>query len=290
MSTFKYTALDSATKIFNPKAFALASIGIALVEADKALMANEFVSAPDIAIKEFKKFRLTNEYESSNAALKIVTADLVKKAVKIKTESPSAENRIRALNAPRMQIMELFTKMACATVDSMTILKDEHVVKNPKKDGSSAISHLTVIEFKHDDNTWLYEVKDVGGDPMYRQAINGIKYEAISGDAPIIDNLLKLAAHTIASKSLRDYSTAEHRKDAGSLKKAEMIASIIGGNADDYLIVSSGFDVFAKSMKVPPEFKKNDIHVDIVLRKMLVASDAEYRELAKIFQQKPLFH
>lgn len=290
MSTFTYTALDSATKTFNPRAFALAAVGIALIEANRVLMADEFTAAPDIAIKEFKKFSLTNEYAASNAALKVVTGDLVKKALKIKAESQATASRIRALNAPRMLITEFFTKLACATIDSMVILKDEHTHKNPKKDSLGDLSHLTVVEFTHDDNVWVYEVEDVGGDPTYKQTINGIQYEAISGDAPIIDNLLKIAAHTIASKSLRDYSAAQHRKDETALKKAEMIASIIGGEVDDYLIVSSGFEVFSNSMEVPPAFKKDDIHVDIILRKMLIANDDEYKEIAKLFQKKPLFH
>ena len=290
MTMFSYKSISSTPKAFNPKAFALTSIGIALLETNKELMEDKFVSAPDSAIKEFKSLRLKDDYASFNKALKVEMTALIEESKKIKAESLSGGNRIRALNQPRMLIMDFFTKLACATVDSMTILKDEHVTKNPKKNGVGSLSHLTVVEFKHDGNTWVYEVEDVAGDAKYKESINGIEYTDFSGDAPVIHNLLKIAAHTIANKALRDYFKREHVKNPQSLKKAEMIASIIGGDASDYLIVSNAFDDSSHLMNVPAIMKKDDAHIAIILKKMLLASEAEYRELVKIFHKKPLFH
>lgn len=288
---------DEGTQ-FNGKAFNVIALSIAFLETCNVRKTGSDMSAAQVTNKvlsgmlascQFPNIKevLARNIDSLKATVNAV--DVQQKASARTTSHSLASKESDDIGRTLDFFVDLLKEVADSVVTNTTFDEAPYVGAQPNE-------FKTQVEIKHDGNTWVYNIisvgnnaSDLGGKLSY--SYNGIKNAELAGDAWRINQIFQLLVTRMATNAIRDYLVEEADKHPATVAKAKSIASIVGGNYKHYLVLVDNFDAYIEVLLLQTDGKiaKENLAYE-VCKKTLVSSDFQLKEVAKLFQEKPLFH
>ena len=191
------------------------------------------------------------------------------------------------------EVLNFFIDLLKEVADSVTVLINADDVSAC----ANKLSRLNVqVEIKQDDTVWLYGISTTNNhldneanEPTY--SINGVENAELSGNAWRINQAFKILSLRMAVNAIQEHLVKAADKHPSTVAKAKSIAAIMGGQYKDYLVLVDNFgaymDVLSNNAEKP--IAKEDIAYE-VCKATLPSNDFQLREVAKLFQEQPLFH
>lgn len=239
----------------------------------------------EIALKNISKITHKGLNED---AIEVVTS--ISAALKIKILAAIAKIKQREAS---LVTLSNFDEMAIffKEVVLQCLERFEVVSKTEEKEGVTleSITHLVTVEAEHNGNLWQYKMtKELNGELTRSVTVNGMKSPTMIGDAQWADMALGMMAIMTQKDIMDEYQTRQYDRNPNYKKQAKALASIVGGDYQQYLILVATInnqDGLIAGLTV-----SKDSAIYLILSDALRASEAQLREVAKIFSDKPRYH
>lgn len=292
MSMNNHRATNDEGSQFNSKAFNLLTLSIAFLETCSVRKEGGDMSAAQVTNKVLSGILESCQYPDIKDALarNIDELKVSVDAVDIQ-QKESDRNTSHSLASKESDdiggILDFFANLLKEVADSVVTNTTFMTESNDFK---------TQVEIKHDGNVWVYSVIGVNNGDIdlgcrLTYSYNGIQDAELEGDTWRINQIFQLLVSRMAANAIRDYLVKEANKNPATVAKAISIAEIIGGDYKQYLVLVDNFNAYTEVLllKAGGKIDKENIAYE-VCKKTLVSSDFQLREVAKLFQKKPLFH
>lgn len=296
MSSFKYQVINTTNgQILRPKGLELmllsrvvrALLGqhqqaCELSKNDTKDMVFDYFEAAKIALHGIK---CEDEDEKTKNLIKaaINTIDSAMDTAKIKVESFDGQLIVMS-DFDEMWVF--FKEVGITCVDSLTVLEN---IPSDTNDDPNEAKHCTKVQIIHDGNSWIYNLKAFSGKALETTLfINNLEATSLCQQSMWINALFKMMAIMAQKDLIENNFIEDFKQEPDVLKKAKAVASILGGNYENYLIFVANINSHIPYLGRTNEMQKNSI--SLIVDDRLRATDDQKREVVKIFLAKPNYH
>lgn len=293
MTDFHYNSFSENGEVIHPKGVEL--FILSNIIHDMMGQEHEYRDEQEGSLKPFPY----DEVALKNLS-KITHKGLAKDAIEV-VIGVNADLRIKILAAIEKIKQREASLITLSNFDEMAIFfkevilqcleRYEVVSKTEEKEGVTleSITHLTTVEAEHNGNLWQYKMtRELNGELTRRVVVNGMESPTMIGDAQWVDMALSMMA-IMSQKDITDeYQICQYDRNPTYAKQAKAVASIVGGDYKQYLILVATInnqDGLIAGLTV-----SKDSAIYLLLSDALRASEAQLREVAKIFSDKPQYH
>lgn len=175
-----------------------------------------------------------NTAEPSDAVFMI--AGKLKKKLKIAQDSVIDDVSRRRTADYHKEVWDFYREVVEQIVDSVKVMTNKH--KRAK--GSSGCDHNTRVQFKHGNNTWVYNVRTKGrNDSEIKSFFNGVLEPEQSKTGEAVGYLLARVAWVIAMEKGLEFIAEMLATNPDNKKTSLKLATVLGGDYKRYMPISS---------------------------------------------------
>ena len=293
MAIFQYKSIDVSGKVVNEK-------GVELFILSKLVydILNEYGNWISDTNNENKLYRYSDAFifkidgmqhfgldDEAVSIVNRITTELKRKGlVAIDKVADYGSRLVLMSNFDEMAVY--FKEVLLQCLDSFEVIDDFH---GGDSDISGDVDHYTKIRILHGSDEWEYTVGDgIDSHISKKVVINSAEVSSLQGDAQWVDMLLTTLAIMTRKDMVDERVINKSNNIELYVKQAKAVASILGGDYKRYLIivtVINDHEGLIAGLSI-----SKDLAIKLLLTESLRASEAQIKEVAKIFSDKPLYH
>lgn len=237
---------------------------------------------------QFEPKNLNTENLTAQKMVADIVAELNTEFDEAKADIDESGSKMSCIS-DMIEIWVFFSGVAKKSIDHIKVLEDKEI-KYP--DLAIGRSYHSKIQIDFNNNEWVYNVcNDAKTEVKKQVVVDGVVNPKMIGHAYKINSVLSMVA-VMAQKDCVDKRFVDEYSEVSTfVKKAKAIASILGGDWQDYIIFVGSIDGTVNEMerrKIDNNSQKQTIERMSV--RDLRATALEINEIIKLFLAKPIYH
>lgn len=177
------------------------------------------------------------------------------------------------------EVWDFYQAAVELTVDSIKILTNIH---KPIKNSGGEFDHNTRIQFNHGNNVWVYNVRIKGSKGVsVKSFLNGVEQTINNRASADVDFMLQRVAWVMGMDRAYKHIAKIAHKDPRAIKKALLMAGVLGGDYNYYLVIAKHFDQFVTDAMRKESISKHEAMV-FLLEQETRATPSEIKALVEL--------